>query len=148
MSHVSQSDAVYDDGPRGINQRQIFWASFLTLIAAGIGFAVRGGILGDWAAQFGFTKSDLGTITGGGLVGFGVTIIICSIFADRVGYRALLIGAFALHLLSAVITLAATPVFNAAGKDATYWCLYIGMFMFALGNGLCEAAINPLVATL
>ncbi len=47
-----------------------------------------------------------------------------------------------------MVTLAATPVFEAYGKDATYWCLYVGMFMFSLGNGMCEAAINPLVATL
>jgi len=134
--------------PDHINNRRIFWASFLTLIAAGIGFAVRGGILGDWGAQFGFTKSELGSITGGGLAGFGITIIVCSIFADRIGYKALLIGAFILHVLSAVLTLAATPVFAAAGKEATYWTLYVGMFMFALGNGLCEAAINPLTATL
>src|SRR5687767_8633883 len=147
---MTSAAGVYDAPERGtINQRQIFLASFMTLIAAGIGFAVRGAILRDWAAQFGFTKSDLGTITGGGLVGFGVTIILCSIFADRIGYRALLLGAFVLHLLSAIITLSATPVYNATeSKETTYWCLYIGMFMFALGNGLCEAAINPLVATL
>ena len=126
----------------------LFVASFLTLIAAGIGFAVRGGVLGDWGAQFGFTKSELGTITGGGLVGFGVTIIFCSFIADWVGYKPLMILAFLLHALSAVITLAATPVYAALGKDATYWCLYVGMFMFALGNGLCETVINPLVATL
>jgi len=130
------------------NQRRIFVASFLTLIAAGIGFAIRGGILGDWGTQFGFTKSELGSITGGGLVGFGVTIIACSLFADRVGYKLLLIAAFVLHLLSAGVTLAATPVFESAGKDAAYQCLYWGMFMFALANGLCEAVINPLVATL
>jgi MFS family permease len=147
---MTSAAGVYDTPDRGgtINPRQIFWASFLTLIAAGIGFSVRGGILGDWAVQFGFTKSELGTITGGGLIGFGFTIIVCSIFADRIGYRALLMGAFLLHLLSAVITLAATPIFNATDKDTTYWCLFIGMFMFALGNGLAEAAINPLVATL
>lgn len=148
---MTQSAAVHEydaPGPGGVNQRQIFWASFLTLIAAGIGFAIRGGILGDWGAQFGFTKSELGTITGGGLVGFGLTIIFFSLFADQVGYRALLIGAFVLHVLSAIVTLAATPVFNSAGRDATYWCLYVGMFMFALANGLAEAAINPLVATL
>lgn len=126
----------------------IFLASFFTLIAAGVGFAIRGGILGDWSAQFGFTKGELGTITGGGLVGFGVTIIIFSLFVDQIGYKPLLIFAFILHVLSAVITLAATPVYEAAGKDATYWCLYIGMFMFALANGVCEAVINPLVATL
>ena len=126
----------------------LFLASFLTLIAAGIGFAVRGGVLDDWGAQFGFTKSELGTITGGGLVGFGVTIIICSFIADWVGYKTLMVFAFLLHTASAVVTLAATPVYAAAGKDATYWCLYVGMFMFALGNGLCETVINPLVATL
>jgi len=133
---------------RPIHTGRIFWASFLTLIAEGMGFGVRTGILADWGGQFGFTKSELGSITGGGLAGFGVTIIICSFFADRIGYKAILLGAFVLHALSAVLTLCATPVFHAAGRDATYWTLYIGMFMFALGNGLCEAAINPLVATL
>ena len=126
----------------------LLWASFLTLIAAGMGFAVRGGILGDWATQFGFTKSELGTITGGGLVGFGLIIILSSLFVDKVGYKPILLIAFILHVVSAVVTLAATPVFNASGKDATYWCLYIGMFLFAVANGLCEAVINPLVATL
>ena len=130
------------------NNRALFIASFMTLIAAGVGFAVRGAILGDWAAQFGFTQSELGTITGGGLVGFGVVILVSSLFIDRLGYKPVLVLAFLLHALSAVITLAATPVFASQGKDATYWCLYVGMFMFAVGNGLCEGVINPLVATL
>jgi MFS family permease len=38
--------------------------------------------------------------------------------------------------------------FDPADNSATYACLFWGMFMFALGNGLCEAAINPLTATL
>jgi MFS family permease len=128
--------------------RRIFWASFLTLIAAGTGFAVRGGVLAEWSRLFGFTKTELGTITGGGLTGMAFTIVFFSLFADRVGYRLILIGAFLLHVLSAIVQLSATQVFNAYGKDATYWCLYVGMFMFSLGNGMCEAAINPLVATL
>jgi MFS family permease len=129
-------------------QFQIFLASFMTLIAAGMGFAIRTDILGEWEAAFGFTKSELGQITGGGLTGFGITIIVCSLFADQFGYRALLLGAFVLHVLSAGVTLAAAPVFEAYGQESTYWCLYVGMFMFALANGMCEAAINPLVATL
>ena len=127
---------------------KIFWASFLTLIAAGMGFAVRGDVLAEWSRIFGFTKTELGTITGGGLTGMAFTIIGFSLFADRVGYKLILLGAFLLHVLSAIVTLAATFVFDAAGKDATYWCLYVGMFMFSLANGMCEAAINPLVATL
>ena len=29
-----------------------------------------------------------------------------------------------------------------------FWCLNLGMWLFALGNGTCEAVINPLTATL
>lgn len=127
---------------------KIFWASFLTLIAAGMGFAVRSDVLAEWELKFGFTKTDLGTITGGGLTGMAFTIIGFSLFADRIGYKVILIGAFLLHVSSAIVTLAATPVFEAYGQNATYWCLYVAMFLFSLANGMCEAAINPLVATL
>ncbi len=127
---------------------KIFFASFMTLIAAGMGFAVRTDVLAEWGRDFGFTQTDLGQITGGGLTGMAFTIIGFSLFADRIGYKLILIGAFILHVSSAALTLAATPVFNAQGKDATFYCLYIGMFMFSLANGMCEAAINPLVATL
>ena len=65
--------------------KALFLASFFTLIAAGIGFAVRGAILDDWGADFGFTKSEQGDLTGAGLVGFGITIIIGSLFADMIG---------------------------------------------------------------
>jgi MFS family permease len=129
-------------------KQRLFWASFITLIAAGLGFAVRAGILGDWREQFGFTMTELGQITGGGLVGFGLIIVIASVFAEKLGYGRLMALAFLMHFLSAIITLAATPVFAAWGRDATYWCLFIGMFMFAIGNGICEAVINPLAATL
>ena len=77
---------------------KIFWASFLTLIAAGMGFAVRATCLAEWGDAFGFTKTDLGTITGGGLTGMAFTIIGFSLFADRIGYKLILIGAFVLHL--------------------------------------------------
>jgi hypothetical protein len=145
------SDANLDShlDPNPDRHRRIFFASFMTLVAAGVGFAVRSGILSDWGARFGFTKSELGEINGAGLAGFGVTIIFFSFFADAVGYRALLIGAFVLHVLAAVVTLAATPVSRGADShNATYWTLYIGTFIFSLANGLCEAAINPLTATL
>jgi len=44
------------------NGNRLFWASFFTLIAAGIGFSIRGGILGDWGAQFGFTQVNWGEL--------------------------------------------------------------------------------------
>jgi Major Facilitator Superfamily len=135
-------------GEPGTNEKILFWASFLTLIAAGIGFSVRGAVLGDWGKQFGLTQSDLGGIQGFGLVGFGFTIIALSFVADRIGYAPLMVLAFLLHFSSGVISLAATPVFNAYGKDAAYWCLAAGGMLFSLANGTCEAVINPLTATL
>jgi MFS family permease len=131
-------------------QTRLFLASFITLIVAGVGFAVRGGVLGDWATQFGFTKTQLGTITGGGLLGFGVVIMMASAIAEKVGYRKLLVVAFWLHFLSAIITVSGTAIYGdgSAGNNLVYWFLYVGTFIFAIANGICEAVINPLVATL
>ena len=145
---------VEDKGPDGfarapgLSDRILFWASFLTLIAAGIGFSVRGAVLKDWGNQFGFTQAELGTISGGGLAGFGLAIIFFSFCADLFGYGKLMLVAFLLHAASAVLTFAATPVFNAYGKEGAFYCLNAGMWLFALGNGTCEAVINPLTATL
>ena len=68
--------------PTEYRRKLLLIASFMTLIAAGVGFGVRAGILSDWAMRYGFTKVELGTITGGGLVGFGVTIIFFSFLAE------------------------------------------------------------------
>jgi MFS family permease len=120
----------------------------MAILAEGVGFAVRGGILGQWAQQYGFTNTELGLITGGGLTGFGVIIIISSFIADKVGYGTLMISAFVLHVLSAVVTLGAGMAFASGGKPAALHCLEVGMFLFAMGNGLCEGVANPLVASL
>ncbi len=134
------------------NRFRLLLASFLTLIAAGMGFAIRnGGILGEWGSQFAFTKQDLGEITGMGLTGFGITIIFFSLFTDKIGYKAVLALAFLLHVLSSVVTYMAIPMYdpsNPESKATVKFLLSAGAFIFALANGTCEAAINPLVATL
>ena len=147
MSNTSDSTALnYEAAP---NAQRLLWAGFVAILAAGVGFSVRGAsVLGAWSDAFGFTQTELGGITGGGLIGFGIVIIISSFLAEAVGYARLMYLAFAVHFLSAVVTLAAPAVFAAAGKDATFWTLFIGMFLFAIGNGICEAVVNPLTATL
>jgi MFS family permease len=59
-----------------------------------------------------------------------------------------MITAFLMHLISAVLTLAAGAAFASGGKAAAFQCLFWGMFLFAIGNGIAEAVVNPLVATL
>lgn len=131
-----------------LTNRLLFWASFFTLIAAGMGFSIRGDILNDWGRDFGFTQTELGEITGMGLVGFGVTIIFFSFFADILGYGKLMVIAFLLHVIAVGSTLAAPFIYKSSGKEGAYWCLYIGQLCFSLANGTCEAVINPLTATL
>jgi MFS family permease len=133
---------------KNLNDMILFWASFFTLIAAGMGFSIRGDILGAWGAQFGFTQTELGIITGQGLAGFGITIIFFSFFADLVGYGKLMIIAFLLHAASVALTLAAPYAFAHYGKQYAFYCLYAGAWAFSLGNGTCEAVINPLTASL
>ncbi len=145
-SNVDSSRLNYAVAP---NAHRLLWAGFVAILAAGVGFSVRGSsVLEAWGREFGFTQTELGGITGGGLVGFGIVIILSSFIAEAVGYARLMFIAFALHFLSAVITLAAPAAFASGGRDAAYWCLFIGMSMFAIGNGVCEAVVNPLVATL
>ncbi len=130
------------------NAHRLLWAGFMAILAAGVGFSVRGGILGQWAEQFGFTMTELGAITGGGLTGFGIVIIATSLIADKIGYGKLMALAFFLHFVSAVITLLAPAAFNSGGKETAFWCLSAGMFLFSVGNGLAEAVVNPLTASL
>ncbi len=145
---MSNDQAIGSGNSVAPNAYRLLWAGFMSIFAAGVGFSIRGGILGQWGAQFGFTQSELGSITGGGLTGFGITIIIFSFLADRVGFGPLMVIAFLLHVASAVVTIAATPVFNAFGREDAFQCLYWGMFLFALANGTCEAVVNPLTASL
>ena len=130
------------------NAQRLLWAGFMAILAAGVGFSIRAGILGQWAEQYGFTMTELGAITGGGLTGFGIIILLSSFIADAVGYGKLMGAALVTHLLSAVLTLAAGAAFASGGKEAAYYCLFWGMFLFAIGNGICEAVVNPLVAAL
>src|SRR5437588_10798906 len=108
-------------GKPSANNMFLFWASFLTLIAAGMGFSIRGDILADWGREFGFTQTDLGIITGQGLAGFGITIIFFSFFADLVGYGKLMIIAFLLHALSIGLTIAAPFAFQHYGKREAFY---------------------------
>ncbi len=124
------------------NASRLLWAGFMAIFAAGVGFAVRGGIFDNWGAEFGFTATQLGAIGGAGFTGFCFGIIIGGVICDKIGYGKLVVAAFALHVLSFVVTMMANNPQNA------YQILTIGMFIFAFANGTLEAVANPLVATL
>ena len=139
------SNGTATTGAIAPNAMRLLWAGFLAILAAGIGFGIRGGILFTWAADFGFTGAQLGAIGGAGFTGFCFGIIIGGVVVDKIGYGKLVVAAFLFHVLSAFITFAAT---KGQSQATAYLFLYIGTFVFALANGTLEAVANPLVSTL
>ncbi len=114
----------------------------MAILAAGVGFALRGGVFGAWASEYGFTATQLGAIGGAGFSGFCFGIIIGGVIVDKIGYGKLVALALLGHIISAFVTFGASTPQNA--YDFLYW----GMFIFAYANGTLEAVANPLVATI
>src|SRR5687768_3770434 len=142
---MAMTNRSVSNEPIAANATRLLWAGFLAILAAGIGFGIRGGILAAWAADFGFTGAQLGAIGGAGFTGFCFGIIIGGVVVDRIGYGKLVVAAFLFHVLSAFITFAAT---KGQAQETAYLFLYLGTFVFALANGTLEAVANPLVSTL
>jgi MFS family permease len=113
----------------------------MAILAAGVGFALRGGIFGAWKSEYNFTDMQLGAIGGAGFTGFCFGIIIGGVIVDKLGYGKLVALALLGHVVSAFVT------FGASTPDNAYNFLYAGMFIFAYANGTLEAVANPLVAT-
>lgn len=124
------------------NAKRLLWAGFMAILAAGVGFALRGGIFDNWGKEYGFTATQLGAIGGAGFSGFCFGIILGGVIVDKIGYGKLVAVALLAHVISFIVT------FGASTPDNAYSFLYWGMFIFAYANGTLEAVANPLVATL
>ncbi len=134
---MSESDQV--------NRKRLLWAGFVAILAAGVGFGIRGGIFANWASDFGFSGAQLGAIGGAGFTGFCFGIMLGGLVVDKIGYGKLVFVAFLCHVLSAVVTFGAT---EGQSMETAYQFLFWGMFIFAFANGTLEAVANPLVSTL
>ncbi|MCA9192980.1 MAG: MFS transporter [Planctomycetales bacterium] len=141
---VSKGDTSNSE-PAAHNAMWLLWAGFTAILAAGVGFAIRGGILDNWGREFGFTGAELGVIGGAGFTGFCFGIIIGGVVVDKIGYGKLVIAAFLFHVISALVTFSAV---GGTERELAYSLLFWGTFIFAVANGTLEAVANPLVATL
>jgi len=127
------------------NAGRLLWAGFMAILAAGVGFGIRGAIFSDWVKAFNFTGLETGLINGAGFTGFCFGIIIGGVICDKIGYGKLVAAAFTFHVVSALVAFGATD--GMATKTAFAY-LWAGTFLFAVANGTLEAVANPLVATL
>lgn len=122
----------------GINPRSLFIASCIALIATAMSFAIRGDIITSLGIEFSLSKENMGWILGAGFWGFTLAMIFGGPLCDALGMKMIMILAFLAHLLGTAATIFA-PGFTV---------LFLATLCVSLGNGLVEAAINPLVATI
>jgi len=132
---TAQSGAVPNTG---VQEKKLFWACWIALVATAFVFIVRSQILNDWRGEFNLTNTELGALGGAGLWPFAFTIVLFSLIIDKIGYGRAMAFAWLCHAVSVVVTVTAK----------NYQMLYIGTIIAALGNGTVEAVINPVVATM
>ncbi len=144
---ASSAQLPSDSDTNGIvpNAKRLLLGGFFAILAAGVGFAIRGAIFDQWVKAFNFTGLEIGLISGAGLTGFCFGIIICGVIVDKVGYGKMVTAAFLFHVLSALITFGAT---DGMSTKTAFVYLWTGTFLFAVANGTLEGVANPLVATL
>jgi len=118
--------------------RRLFLASCIALIATAMSFAIRGDIMGDFERELGLTKTELGWISGAAFWGFGLSILFGGALCDILGIGGLLRLAAIGHIGGVLLSVFA----------ADFTTLFSATAIIGIANGLVEASINPLVATL
>jgi fucose permease len=124
--------------PHAIQKDKLFLASRIALITTAMTFAFRAALEGVWGDEFQLTKEQVGWVFAPAFWGFTLSMIFGGPLCDVIGMKRLLGLAFLGHIGGVICYLVA--------KDAT--TLFIGTLFIGIGNGMVEAACNPLVVTL
>jgi len=134
----TKSEDALTKNLENVNVERLFWGSNFALIATSVTFAIIGAIMGPLKEYFVLTNAEVGWIGGAALWGFAITIFIFGPLCDVLGMKLLLRLAFICHSVGVLAMIFATGFVS----------LFIGGLILSMGNGLVEAACNPLVATL
>src|SRR5690606_14426294 len=87
------------------DQKKLFWACFVALVATSFVFGARANIIGAWQTEFGLSEAQKGVILGVGLWPFAISIIVFSLIIDSIGYKTAAYFAMACHIASLLLTL-------------------------------------------
>ena len=132
------------------HHQRLFWGCFIALITTAFGFISRMFLIGEWASEFGLDDAQAGRLAGIGIWPFAVSIILFSLFIDRIGYKVAMMFSFLGYIIWSIMGVSA--FFVSRGPDGNldlgYQLLYWGSLILGLSNGTVEAYINPVVATI
>lgn len=134
----------------------LFWGCFIALITTSYAFISRIILCGgQFVTDFGLDKVQVGELVGAGIWPFGVSIILFSLFIDRIGYKVAMAFSFVSYILYTILAFAAYSSVHGltgdalvAGQKHGYTLLYWGSIILGLGNGSVESYANPIVTTM
>ncbi len=121
-----------------ISRTRLFNASCFALITTSMTFAIRAGILTQLGTQFGLTNTELGYINTMAFLGFPVAMMFGGPLYNAIGPKRIIWVAFFAHVLGLVMTVFA----------GGFWTLILSSFFVGFGNGMVEAACNPMIASM
>jgi MFS family permease len=146
MAQVAAEPLNYQGSEPSAANKRLFLACFFSIFATSSAFIVRAMVITEWGTTFNLSEAQKGAIfPGAALFPFAISIVLFSLFIDRLGYGKTMAFAVVAHLVGTVVTILAT---KAGSNTAAYQMLYFGTLITSLANGAVEAVANPVTATL
>jgi fucose permease len=122
-----------------INKNRLFTASCIALLVTAMTFAIRARLESVFGPEgVGLTLEQIGYAFTPAFWGFTIAMIIGGPLVDSLGIKKITSIAFVMHAIGIVATILA--------KDMT--SLFIATLFVGIGNGLIEAALNPMIASM
>src|SRR3954454_23478895 len=118
--------------------KRLFLACFFSIFATSSAFIVRAMVITEWGNTFNLTEAQKGAIfPGAALFPFAISIVLFSLFIDRLGYGKTMAFAVVPHVGGTIATTAASavaiaaavaagPAAAAAATSKAYQLLYFG----------------------
>ncbi len=122
-----------------INTKRLFLASSIALIVTAMSFALRARLETVFGPNgYGLTQEEIGWAFAPAFWGFTLAMIIGGPLVDYLGIKRIIWTAFFFHTIGIIGTLIA--------RD--FWTLFLGTLAIGIGNGLVEASLNPMIASM
>lgn len=139
MDNANKTNSDQGAGNPQFNATRLFTASCFALVTTAFAFAIRAGILENLSDDFGLSKEQLGyfnlLVLG---IGFPIATVAGGLLYNSLGPRKMMMLALAAHLVGILMTIGATG----------YAMLLVSSFLIGFGNGMVEAACNPMIAAM
>lgn len=119
-----------------INKNRLFLGSCFALITTAFAFGIRAGIMNDLVRDMQLNDSQLGWINFMGAFGFPIATLVGGSIYNSLGPKKIGYIAFFSHFIGILFSI----------LSGSFLPLFISTFFISFGNGMVEAAYNPLIA--